>query len=290
MVCSPRNFPTRRRAAVITCRSCEPIPAAGPVIRSPLAASAASPMPTRRSSVARTVSSTSRTNTCGRPMSCAASPMPCAPTRQLRLIAVVPLHPDQDGRLSKPPNLVGRQEAIDLLRGAAVIGWRSMASRTMSARPYTCTPRCVSSMTCGRRWDRTTSIDVPGRTIPNCRVRFSMTFATSGTRRSSTATVMARVDSPEAFGCNSPANTSTAGPAMTWTLSIRSPPSPPSPTAHETCRRGTTVHSRNPTARPAPTLRRSPAAWLTLAWATPLYRSIYDPDARPRALRRRHQF
>jgi len=30
--------------------------------------------------------------------------------------------------------------------------------------------------------------------------------------------------------------------------------------------------------------------WRTLAWATPLYRAIYDPDARPRALRRRHQF
>ena len=37
---------------------------------------------------------------------------------QLRLIAVVPLQPDQDGRLSKPPNLVGRQQAIDLLREA----------------------------------------------------------------------------------------------------------------------------------------------------------------------------
>jgi hypothetical protein len=35
----------------------------------------------------------------------------------------------------------------------------------------------------------------------------------------------------------------------------------------------------------APRLSRS-----TLAWATPLYRTIYDPDARPRALRRRRQF
>jgi hypothetical protein len=29
---------------------------------------------------------------------------------------------------------------------------------------------------------------------------------------------------------------------------------------------------------------------VTLAWARPLYRSIFDPDGRPRALRRRHQF
>ena len=36
----------------------------------------------------------------------------------LHLIAVVPPHPDQDGRLSMPPNIVGRQEALELLRDA----------------------------------------------------------------------------------------------------------------------------------------------------------------------------
>ncbi len=40
-------------------------------------------------------------------------------TPGLRLIAVVPHHPDQDGRLSLPPNLVGRQQALDLIRRAA---------------------------------------------------------------------------------------------------------------------------------------------------------------------------
>jgi hypothetical protein len=29
---------------------------------------------------------------------------------------------------------------------------------------------------------------------------------------------------------------------------------------------------------------------LTLAWATPLYRTIYDPDGRPRSLRHGHRF
>ncbi len=37
----------------------------------------------------------------------------------LRLIAVIPRFPDQDGRLSLPPNLVGRIKALDLLRRAA---------------------------------------------------------------------------------------------------------------------------------------------------------------------------
>jgi hypothetical protein len=31
----------------------------------------------------------------------------------LRLIAVIPQYPDQDGKLSMPPNLIGRQNALD---------------------------------------------------------------------------------------------------------------------------------------------------------------------------------
>ena len=38
---------------------------------------------------------------------------------ELRLIAVLPLFPDQDGRISKAPNLVGRERAIATLRTAA---------------------------------------------------------------------------------------------------------------------------------------------------------------------------
>ena len=36
----------------------------------------------------------------------------------LHLIAVIPLYPDQDGRLSLPPNLIGRQQALAELRAA----------------------------------------------------------------------------------------------------------------------------------------------------------------------------
>ena len=37
---------------------------------------------------------------------------------QLHLVAVVPRHPDVDGRLSLPPNQVGRQQAIEACRSA----------------------------------------------------------------------------------------------------------------------------------------------------------------------------
>jgi phosphatidylserine/phosphatidylglycerophosphate/cardiolipin synthase-like enzyme len=38
---------------------------------------------------------------------------------QLRIIAVVPRYPDADGRVSGPPTRVGQWQALDLLRGAA---------------------------------------------------------------------------------------------------------------------------------------------------------------------------
>lgn len=38
---------------------------------------------------------------------------------ELHLIAVVPRHPDVDGRLALPPNMIGRRQAIDLCREAS---------------------------------------------------------------------------------------------------------------------------------------------------------------------------
>ena len=37
---------------------------------------------------------------------------------ELRMIAVLPRHPDQDGRISKPPNLIGRYQALRMLEEA----------------------------------------------------------------------------------------------------------------------------------------------------------------------------
>ena len=63
-------------------------------------------------------SCTSRTSTCGR------APRPRSLADRLRdeprlhLVAVVPRYPDRDGRLSGPPNRIGQQRAIELLREA----------------------------------------------------------------------------------------------------------------------------------------------------------------------------
>src|SRR5262249_12933537 len=37
---------------------------------------------------------------------------------ELHVIAVIPHHPDQDGKLSRPPNLIGRARALRLLHSA----------------------------------------------------------------------------------------------------------------------------------------------------------------------------
>ncbi len=50
-------------------------------------------------------------------VSCFASALKANPG--LRLIAVIPSYPDQDGRWSEPPNLIGRLRAINLLKQAA---------------------------------------------------------------------------------------------------------------------------------------------------------------------------
>src|SRR4029077_14689389 len=59
------------------------------------------------------------------------------------LVAVVPLYRDQEGRLSMPPNLVGRQQAIDVLRAAggarvAIYGIENHASTPVYVHAKVC--------------------------------------------------------------------------------------------------------------------------------------------------------
>ena len=147
-----------------------------------------------------------------------------------------------------------------------------MASRTMRARPYTCTPRCVSSMTCGRRLDRTTSIDGPGRTIPNCRVRFSMTArrragsADHRPRRSWGPPVRAMPSAATRPGTPRPPAWRRSGPPRSGRClrRVRRECTKPAGLARR--------HSRKPAAGPAAALRRS-AAELGARWPGP-HRSI----------------
>ena len=77
----PRRSRTRRRPARTPSRCCAPTAASARGTRSRRRASAASPARTPRRSDSRGPSSTSRTSTCGRRSSPAASPTPCAGRR-----------------------------------------------------------------------------------------------------------------------------------------------------------------------------------------------------------------
>jgi phosphatidylserine/phosphatidylglycerophosphate/cardiolipin synthase-like enzyme len=210
--------------------------------------------------------------------------------RQLRLIAVVPLHPDQDGRLSMPPNLVGRQQAIDVLHAAggdrvAIYGienhagtpvyvhakvcvvddvWASVGSDNINRRSWTHDSELSCAILDEARDGRDPQIiDRDGQGARRFARRLRLQLAQEHLDRAP-GDDLDLLDPGAAFA----AFAESARNLQAW-------------------------HEGALAVRPPGRLRIYDVPRLsrrTLAWAVPLYRSIYDPDARPRALRRRHQF
>jgi phosphatidylserine/phosphatidylglycerophosphate/cardiolipin synthase-like enzyme len=209
---------------------------------------------------------------------------------ELRLIAVIPMHPDQDGRVAMPPNLVGRNQALAILRGAggervAVYGvenhagtpvyvhakvcviddvWASTGSDNLNRRSWT-----HDSEVCCAVLDATLDgrppVD-PGRLGDGAR-RYARDL-----RLALAAEHLDRpIDDAELLGSESvfAAFERTAATLDGWHAAGRRGPRPP---------------GRLRAYRPP---RQSPA---TRAWASVLYRTVYDPDGRPASLRRHGRF
>ncbi len=213
---------------------------------------------------------------------CFADALRAQPT--LRMIVVVPRFPDQDGRLSIPPNLVGRHLALDQVRAAGgdrvafyspenhegtpvyvhakvcVVDdvWCSIGSDNVNLRSWTHDSEVACAVVPDDRSDE--SADGQGRAeAPTLARTIRLELAREHLDRAERDDddLIDPIETFDAFR-------DTARELQQWTLSGRSGPRPPGRLRPYTL----------------PDLSRTERRW-----ATPLYRKLLDPDARPRRLR-----
>ena len=211
--------------------------------------------------------------------------------KRLHVIVVLPLYPDQDGRLAQPPNLVGREDALDLVRAAggqrvgvygvenhastpvyvhAKVGvvddvWASVGSDNINLRSWTHDSELACAVIDDVHDEREpTTLDGLGagarRFARDLRLRLA-------------AEHLDRLDGEVDDLCD-PVTMFDAFAASATDLQAW----------HDAGRHGP---------RPAGRLRPYRAPRLsgsTRAWARPVYRTICDPDGRPRSLRATHRF
>ena len=117
----PSRRPRRRAPGATGCSCSAPTPtcATAATTRSPAAASGAWLGATPRPSARRVAWSTSRTSTSGATTWPSRSSTALREHPDLRVIVVIPLFPDVDGRLSRPAELLARSRALDRLLEAA---------------------------------------------------------------------------------------------------------------------------------------------------------------------------
>jgi phosphatidylserine/phosphatidylglycerophosphate/cardiolipin synthase-like enzyme len=207
----------------------------------------------------------------------------------LHLVAVVPHHPDQDGRFSMPPNLVGRQQSLALLRDAggdrvAVYGVENPAGVPVYVHAKVCvvddTWAAIGSDNVNRRsWTHDSELscavldDTRDGRAPQDPAGLgdgARTYARDlrlGLLREhlDRTDEQGLVDPDEAFA----ELRRSATALQSWYDGGQAGPRPPG------------------RLRP---LQDPPLSRATTRWATVAYRWVYDPDGRPWRMRRRREF
>lgn len=199
---------------------------------------------------------------------------------QLRFIAVLPHFPDQDGALSGPPNLLGRMDALDVIRSAApdrfaVYGIENPSGTPVYVHAKVCviddTWASVGSDNVNRRsWTHDSELSVAvmdegSSTASGYATSLRLALAREHLERlpgGDDADLLDPVSTFEAF------RASAAG-LQRW---------------HDGGGRGP-----RPPGRLRP-LEIPQLARLTQRWARPVFRTLYDPDGRSRRARRTNDF
>ena len=185
------------------------------------------------------------------------------------LIAVLPHHPDQDGRFSEPPNVYGREAAFDRSAGGRPgPGRASTASRTTQGTPvYVHAKVCIIDDV----WASTGSDNFNRRSWTHDSELTAAVWDTDRGRRRALRPRPAAAPWPEehldgAVAVGRPrvamfdAFAESSAALQRWYDGGRRGPRPPGQAA--------------PARRPGRAV--SGPGW----WAEPLYRTVYDPDAR----------
>ncbi|HZC70445.1 MAG TPA: phospholipase D family protein [Jatrophihabitans sp.] len=210
---------------------------------------------------------------------------------ELKVIVVIPHHPDQGGRIAMPPNLVGRQQAIEQLRRAgpdrfAVYGvenhagtpvyvhakvcvvddlWVSVGSDNFNRRSWTHDSELSCAVLDDERDEREpAAVDRFGHGARRFARDLRLELAREHLDREpgDDADLVAPDAAYEQFRAGAEA-------LQVW---------------HDGGRRGP-----RPPGRLRP-YRSEPIGRWAAPWALALYRTVYDPDGRPLAMRRRNAF
>jgi len=204
----------------------------------------------------------------------------------LLMIAVIPQYPDQGGRLSGPPNLVGRYESLRMLRRAggervAIYGIENHEGTPVYVHAKVCVVddiwASVGSDNFNRRsWSHDSELSCtvvdqavdasPSSTPANSFAR-RLRLLLSGEHLDAHGRDLdgALEDPRRAFDAFAAAATN----LDRWHEGAERGPRPPG--------RLRSYHTPELTA-------------FTRAWATPIYRLVYDPDGRPRSMRHTDRF
>ena len=235
----------------------------------------------------------------------------------LRLIAVIPRFPDQDGKISTPPNLVARADALALLQAAgggrvAVYGLENSAGTPVYVHAKVCivddTWAIIGSDNFNRRsWTHDSEascaiIDQSGSFASRLRQALGAehlgeTSGTAGAAGGCRGGGAGRGGGGGAAGIAGAQATRTldaaggAGSAATEPVASFAGMFDAFGRAADALDAWHAGGRQGP--RPAGQLRRYPDPQIsgsTRAWASVLYRLVYDPDGRPLAMRRAGKF